>query len=42
MADPAIQLQNAWGELEEQVGMFVVPVLNSLSKQAMPYPAGGY
>lgn len=39
MADPAIMLQNAFGELKEQVGMFVIPVLNTLARQAMPYLA---
>lgn len=37
MADPVKQLQNAWGELEESVGMALVPLLNNLAKTVLPY-----
>lgn len=37
LADPATQLANAWGEVEEAVGMALVPVLNNLAQTALPY-----
>lgn len=36
LADPAIQLQNAWANAKEEVGMAVIPVLNKLSQIALP------
>lgn len=36
VADPAIQMQNAWADAKEEVGMAVIPVLNKLSQIALP------
>jgi hypothetical protein len=37
LADPATQLANAWGEVQEAVGMGLMPVLASLAQTALPY-----
>lgn len=36
MADPVKQLQNAWGEFEESMGMALVPLLNNLAQTVLP------
>lgn len=36
MADPAIQLRNAWGDFKEEVGRFIIPLLNDLAQRALP------
>jgi hypothetical protein len=37
LADPAIQLQNAWGDFKEEVGKAIVPLLNELAQKLLPY-----
>lgn len=37
LADPATQLANAWGEVQEAVGMALIPVLNNLAQTVLPY-----
>jgi len=37
LADPATQLANAWGEVEEAVGMGLMPVLANLAQTVLPY-----
>jgi hypothetical protein len=36
MVEPGKQLENMWGDLKEQVGNFVIPIMDDLSKRAMP------
>lgn len=36
MADPAVQLQNAWGDFKEVIGLAVLPILDRLAQRAMP------
>lgn len=36
MADPAIQLSNAWGDFKEVVGGAVLPIINGLAQRALP------
>src|SRR5206468_2903049 len=36
MADPALVLQNAFGELKEAIGMGLLPIIDSLAQKAMP------
>lgn len=40
LADPLVQLSNAWGEIQETVGMFIVPLLGNLAKQVLPLVQG--
>lgn len=36
MADPMVQLSNAFGDFKELIGMAVVPLLNNLAQRLMP------
>jgi hypothetical protein len=36
VADPAIQMQNAWAEAKEEVGTQVIPVMNRLAQMTLP------
>lgn len=36
MADPAVQLGNAWGDFKEVIGGAVLPILNNLQATALP------
>ena len=37
LADPATQLANAWGEVQEAVGMGLMPILTELAQKVLPY-----
>jgi len=36
MVEPGKQLANMWGDVKEQVGMFLIPIFDDLAKRAMP------
>lgn len=36
LADPVIQLNNAWGDLKETLGMAILPLLNAIAQAALP------
>ena len=36
LADPAIQLSNAWGDFQEEIGKVILPMLNRLAVKVLP------
>jgi hypothetical protein len=37
MAEPAIQLQNVWGDMKEEIGKAVIPLLANLAQRLLPH-----